>query len=325
MHRISKNGGSFTHKKKLEQLICNLGKEQGLSTSQIVEYTDTLCNNAPLINSRLHYALLCKKTSYTPTLESLYKAYTTKSSRYNEWMHNRKYGLVFLLCKEVKRDKMYYGFDVYLALSSYVVRYFLELCEQAFKIAFLTSFSWTSTISPEIQTEAARYVSEYKIEDIARYEPYGRELRLFVQYLGQIFYKLHTIENNTLGEPEPNHFNTKDLSLPENLKQRIDSAVLWNVLQEVEPTKRKQSKFSPETVDFYLNKIYVPYFGISYRNQRKIQIDVGILGQLLSGEEETVKSGFRNYFKMLPDESVSSDNPSHQISIFDNTWGDAID
>ena len=81
MHRISKNGGSFTHKKKLEQLICNLGKEQGLSTSQIVEYTDTLCNNAPLINSRLHYALLCKKTSYTPTLESLYKAYTTKSSR----------------------------------------------------------------------------------------------------------------------------------------------------------------------------------------------------------------------------------------------------
>lgn len=325
IQRISKNNSKFTHIIKLNDLICKLGREEGLSAAKIKEYCDILCNNAPLINSRLHYALLCKKTIYTPTLKSLYEAYTTKNSRYNEWMHNRRYGLVFLLCKEAKRDKMYYGFDVYLALSSYVVRYFLELCEQAFKMAFLSEFTWTSTIPPETQTEAARYVSEYKIEDIARYEPYGRELRLFVQYLGQIFYKLHTAENNTLGEPEPNHFNTKDLSLSEALKQRIDSAVLWNVLQEGEPTKRKQSRLSPETVDYYLNKIYVPYFGISYRNQRKIQLDVNVLEQLLSGEEEIVKSGFRNYFKLLPDELVSSDNPSHQMSIFDNTWGDVID
>lgn len=71
---------------------------------------------------------------------------------------------------------MYYGFEVFVALSSNIVRYFLELCEQAFKIAFLSGYAWDNSISPEVQTEAARYVSEYKVVDIAGYEPYGKEL-----------------------------------------------------------------------------------------------------------------------------------------------------
>lgn len=324
IHRISQVATRLPYIEKLNTIIMEKGAEEGLPNDIIEEYCNALCKHAPIINSRLHYALLCKKTTYTPNLAELYEAYTTNSPRYNDWMHNRKYGLVFLLCKESKREKMYYGFDVFSALSSNVVRYFLELCEQTFKIAFLNGYSWDAPISPEIQTEAARYVSEYKVVDIAGYEPYGKELRLFVQYLGQIFYKLHTADNNTLGEPEPNHFNTKDLSLSDHIKQHIASAIMWNVLQEGEPTKRKQSKLSPETVDYYLNKIYVPYFGISYRNQRKIQIDVDILNQLLSGDEEQVKAGFRSYFKMDSNQAVSSDNPSHQISLFDHIQGDCI-
>lgn len=88
------------------------------------------------------------------------------SEKYNDWLHNRKNGVIYLLCKETKRDKMYFGFDVFSALSSNIVRYFLELCEQTFKIAFLNEYNWDSSISPEIQTEAASYVSEYKIVDI---------------------------------------------------------------------------------------------------------------------------------------------------------------
>lgn len=323
IQRILQSTAKLPHIEKLNEIIIEMGKEEKLPEDLVNKYCEALCIKAPLINSRLHYALLCKKTIYTPTLSRLYEAYTTCSPRYNDWMHNRKYGLIFLLCKEVKKEKMYYGLDVFISLSSNVVRYFLELCEQTFKIAFLNGYTWETPILPEIQTEAARYVSEYKIVDIAGYEPYGNELRLFVQYLGQIFYKLHTAEDNTLGEPEPNHFSTKDLSLPEQAKRLIASAIMWNVLQEGEPTKRKQSKLSPETVDYYLNKIYVPYFGISYRNQRKITIDVDILQKLLSGDEEIAKSGFRNYFKMRPDQPVFTDNPSHQISLFDHFEGES--
>jgi hypothetical protein len=131
-----------------------------------------------------------------------------------------------------------------------------------------------------------------------------------------MFYKLHTAENNTLGEPEPNHFNTKDLSLSDRTKQLIFSAIMWTVLQEGEATKRKQSKLSPETVDYYLNKIYVPYFGISYRNQRKIQIQEDVLGLLFSGNEDRAKEGFQRFFKAY-DDSTSAD----QMSLFEDGIG----
>ncbi|BBB92237.1 MAG TPA: hypothetical protein PKA28_04800 [Methylomusa anaerophila] len=324
LERINRFPSLLPHLKKLRLLIQEIGKTEDIPKQKIEECVSILCDQAPSLNSRLHYALLCKKTPFTPTLCELYEAYSSNSKRYNDWMHNRKFGLIFLLCKEAKKEKMYYGFEVYTALSSNIVRYFLELCEQVFRIAFLSNYSWDTMIVPEIQTEAARYVSEYKVVDIAGYEPFGKELRLFIQYIGQIFYRLHTAENNTLGEPEPNHFNTKDLSLSNQTKRLISSAIMWNVLQEGEPTKRKQSKLSPETVDYYINKIYVPYFGISYRNQRKIQLDVDILNQLLSGDEGEAKAGFRNFFKLKEDQPVISENPTHQVSLFDFGQGGGV-
>ncbi|MGN0246291.1 MAG: hypothetical protein ACI4DK_10045 [Lachnospiraceae bacterium] len=312
LERIKQTSKQPPHIEKLRKLINTRAQEECCTTQEVEEFCKTLCDEAPILNSRMHYALLCKKTHYTPTLKELYDSYTTNDAKYSDWLHNRKNGVIYLLCKETKREKMYFGFDVFSALSSNIVRYFLELCEQSFKIAFLNDYDWNSQISPETQTEAARYVSEYKIVDIAGYEPYGKELRIFVQYLGQIFNKLHTAEDNTLGEPEPNHFNTKDLSLPDSSKKIIASAIMWNVLQEGETTKKKQSKLSPETVDYYLNKIYVPYFGISYRNQRKIFVSVEILQDLLAGNEELANSGFRKFFKT----ESASDTDSTQLTLF---------
>ncbi len=314
---------SRSHISKLRSRIEEMGKEENLSQEQIKMYTTALCDEADIINSRLHFSLICKKTPYTPKLSELYEAYTNQSKRYSDWLHNRKNGVVFLLCKESKREKMYFGFDAYSALSSNIVRYFLELCEQALSIAFFYGFAWNEKISPEIQTEAAHYVSEYKVVDIAGYEPYGKNLRIFIQYLGQIFYRLHTSEDNTLGEPEPNHFNTRDLSLSCDDKNLLSSAIMWNVLQEGEPTKRKNSKLSPETIDYYINKIYTPCFGISYRNQRKITLDVKILELLLSGKEEEARKGFLKFFK-ISDSTVDENEIASQISLFDFPQGDNI-
>lgn len=312
---------SYPHIKKLRQTIKDFGKDENLTEKQIIEYTEVLCDNADVLHSRLHYALLCKKTYYTPTLQELYNAYTTKNKRYREWFHNRKFGIIFLLCKETKRGKQYNGFDVYSALSSYIVRYFLELCEQAFRIAYLSDFSWNKEINPETQTEAAKYVSEYKVGDIIGYEPYGRNLRIFIQYLGSIFYKLHTYELNTLGEPEPNHFSTDDLSISSDVDRFLSSAIMWNVLQEGEPTKRKNAGLSPETVDYYINKIYVPYFNISYRNQRKIKLNVGLVKQLFSGNEEQARSAFRTFFSAKGDQPNDFNDDVHQTTLFDVDQG----
>jgi hypothetical protein len=303
---------------ELKELIKKRAIEDNIPMEQIKDYISVLCDDAPLLNARLHFALICTKTIHTPSLIELFNSYQANSSRYQEWMHNRKIGILFLLAKECKRDKMYFGFDVFSALSANVVRYFLELCEQAFRLELFDAFDWPATLSPETQSEAAKYVSEYKIAGIPKYEPYGKELRIFTQYLGKIFYKLHTEHKSTVGEPEPNHFYTKDLSLSNELRNVLLSAIMWNVIQEGEPTKRKKSLLSPETIDYYLNKIYAPYFGISYRNQRKIQLNVSCLTGLMSGDEEKAKKAFDDYFKLSSDDVSEEPNFIYkQSDLFD--------
>jgi len=308
---------SFPYLAKLEHIIREKAAEENLSKEDIETIVAELCTNAKIMNSRLHYALLIGNTKNTPKVKDLYSAYMTKSRQYAEWVHNRKQGIIFLLCKEAKRDKMYYGFNAYTELSSNIVRYFLELCEQAFHFAFMNGFTWKEHISPEIQTAAARYVSEYKINDIAGYEPSGEKLRIFIQYLGMIFYTIHTDENSTVGEPEPNQFCTKDLSLSKGTKELLSSAVMWNVLQAVEPTKKKQGSYSSETVDFGINRIYVPYLGISYRRQRKIYLSTETLELLVSGDEKKAVRAFKQYFKYDINFDDDGDREG-QISLFQN-------
>lgn len=301
---------------KLRDLIKGECKICNMSHEETQKYVSVLCDNAHPINSKLHFLLLNKKTIYSPTIKELFQAYTEKNNRYKEWEHNRKFGIVFLLAKDYKKSKMYYGFDVFAALSSGIVRYFLELCEQSFKIAFLDNYCWDAPISPNIQSEATKFVSEYKIIDINGYEPVGKELRIFVQYLGRIFYQLHTSDETTLGEPEPNHFYTNDLALTTQTNELLSYAIMWNVLQVGEPTKKKRSGLSSETVDYYLNKIYIPYFGISYRDKRKINIDIDILQGLLSGDTESAKKAVKKYFKET--EQVPILKTNQQLNIFEN-------
>ena len=320
LNRIKKS--KAPHVSELKKLIEERGKEESCSEKEISKFIEVFCDKTDILYSRIYYALLKKKTHYTPSLSELYNELSSNSERYQEWIHNRRNGAVFLLCRETKHKKMYFGFDVYTMLSSNNVRCFLELCEQAFKFSFLEGYCWNGHISENIQTEAAYYVSDYKITDIAGYEPYGRELRIFVQYLGKIFYSLHTDKDTTIGEPEPNHFSTNDLSLPPELEEVLSSALLSNVLQEGEANKRKQSKRSPETIDYHLNKIYTPYFEISYRDQRKIFLPVDILEKLLQGNETVAKEAMHSFLKNLKKMSKEDNTVPQQISIFDMNLGE---
>lgn len=310
---------------ELKSIIALEGKEKEWDEEKIKKIQNLLCDETRPINSKLHYLLLKHKTSYSPRIEELVYEYTNKTDRYKDWEHNRKFGIVFMLAKDYSKGKMYYGFDVYAALSSGIVRYFLELCEQAFRMELIEDYQWDRVISPERQTQAAKYVSEYKVADINGYEPVGKELRIFVQYLGQIFKQLHIADNITQGEPEPNHFHTNDLALNATLEKLLSYAIMWNVLQTDEPTKKKQPSRSVETVDYHLNKIYVPYFEISYRDIRKIFLPIDILEQLLSGNVDMAKEASNKYLKSKnKSNNVIAENKEkyEQLTLFqgDKIW-----
>jgi len=281
---------------KLRDIIKNECRKKHISQDNERTYINTLCDNTSQLNSLIHYSLLKKETLYKPSIEELYNAFINNTDKYKEWIHTRRIGAIFLLAKNYNKKKMYFGFDVFSALSSGTIRYFLELCEQAFNNAFFNSnFNWDSKISILDQSNAAKYVSKYKIEDISTYIPKGNEMNIFVQSLGYIFNYMHISDDINLSEPEQNHFSTDDLALTNENKEIISSSIMWNVLQIKEPTKRKHAEESLETRDYYLNKIYTPYFNISYRDQRKVEFPIKIIDDLLSGNIEIARKA-RNLF-----------------------------
>lgn len=280
---------------RLKEIIRELEPNSQKAEEYIVELGETV----PPLNARLHLCLLLRTPHYRPELDYLKSEYNSwlkgESGTYDDWLHNTKMGLAFLLANEYRKSKSYYGFDVFAMISSGVIRYFLELCEQSFDFAMLDGFAWDNTrpITPEEQSKAARYVSRYKIKDIEGYEPFGRFLRIFVENIGEVFGEFHRNPNVTLGEPEINHFYTDTFALNDSTRRVLNSAIMWAVLQERTPTKEKATELPVEFVDYHLNHIYCPYFEISYRQKRKLFIKPDQLTTLLSGDERNAKMAAR--------------------------------
>ena len=130
------------------------------------------------------------------------------SPKYSQWLHTNKNAIVYLIAKENRKRKQYYGFSTFKMLSSGITRHFLELCENALRDALRNGFSFNSPrqLSNKEQTSAARYVSRYRLNDIDTYTPYSSRLRRFVVLMGNIFNRLHLDRN--VSEPERNHFQT---------------------------------------------------------------------------------------------------------------------
>lgn len=291
-------GRNFKFKKKLETLI----REQCCANDDAENAVQLLCNDAPVLNARLHMAILMRAPHYRPSISKLCLAFQSwkceekndNADMYRNWLHNAKNGLIYLLTKDCGISKWYYGFDTFAALSSGVVRYFLELCEQTFNIAMIEGFSWNNPqpITPDIQTRAAKYVSQYKVNEISSYPICGKRLRIFVQCFGEICRDLHRNENSTLGEPEVNHFTTESLQLSSEVESYLNEAVTWLVLQRLPQTKSKES-LRTDILDYHLNKIYTPYFDISFNKKRKIKLDQMQLEQLFSSDLDIANKSAR--------------------------------
>ena len=323
------DGKNLKFKQKLEDFI----REQCSINDDTEEMVKALCYDAPIINARLHLALLMRASHFRPTIDELYRSFLAwkrdeknpLAKKYRDWLHNAKNGIIFLLAKECGIPKWYYGFDTFVSLSSGVVRYFLELCEQAFNIAMIEGFEWTNPqpISCEIQTRAAKYVSQYKINEIASYPVCGKRLRIFIQCFGEICRDLHRNDNNTLGEPEVNHFTTESLQLSVDVEKYLSDAVTWLVLQRLPQTKSKES-IRTDILDYHMNKIYTPYFEISYNKKRKIKLSVGQLKDLFSSDVIIANKAARVFLddywgrkqKGKHTSSISEDSPNMQLSLF---------
>ena len=289
------------HQQMLEKEISKKVKDQ----IACEKYIKALSETPPILNSRIHLTLLCQGQEVkVEELYDSYKEYEEKTNstickKYDNWVHNRKVGAIFLLAQELEVNKLYYGFDTFARLSFGSVGTFMELCSRAFNeategtsIGELSSASEQEMgdppISSKIQTDVAAYVSYKHFEQIREYE-HGMRLTMFAHALGSIFRGDHYGLKNALSQPERNHFWFKE-GLSDKAEYMMGRAEYHNVIRRRKPSKVRKIYEKENIYDCYLNRTLAPHFIISCSNKHKLELSTETIEVLLTGLTNDVNS-----------------------------------
>ena len=272
----------------LRQRIREALKHRGVSDIAPEHFMD---QNSPMPGTVVIPALLARHRLSPEDVVCEFNKYTAGSpSKFQEgpqWVHN-----LFIACyldlfaSVVRACPLYSGFDTYCRMAKGNLRHFLELCHRA--ITTLSSEQdWA--LSARQQAEAARQVSASLLPEVRSFGRLGNDLHSFLLRLGTLF----SLSQRRLSqsEPERTHFAIRDGedSIDESSKRLLSEAVKWSVLFEERQTKAK-SIGAPAVIDYVLNPIYAPYFHISYRKGRKLE---------LSGQDFVIlSSGTADEFKV---------------------------
>jgi hypothetical protein len=209
------------------------------------------------------------------------------------WVHNNFIGsLLWLYESQHRACPFYAGFDTFCTLARGNMRHFLELCHKSLNSSrenWMGDFS----VSPADQANAARQTSADLLGEIRSFGRLGNKLHAFVLRLGSLFALAQS--RSSQSEPEQCHFAvTRGQAIDDSDAEFLREAVKWSVLFEEEATKVKDD-YQPDDFEYVLNPIYSPYFHISYRKRRRIEITSKELHILTSGSYEAVKAFLRSY------------------------------
>ena len=234
--------------------------------------------------------LLERKNNNPQNLLSEYIAYhNNQPSKYKDWIHNNLFGALLELYRPFNDHKcpLFSGFEAFYTMANGNLRHFLILCYKTLEINEMLDLN-NESFAIEIQAQSAYEASNALIKEIRTLGKYGEKLRIFTLRIGNIFKALQ--ENPLLSEPEQNQFtiNSGNRILNEEELEFIEEAKKHSILIEHSETKTK-SKVGLDIVDYSLNPIYSPYFNISYRRKRKIELSVEDFNYLINGTETEYK------------------------------------
>ncbi|WP_207260550.1 hypothetical protein [Pseudomonas sp. GW101-3H06] len=245
---------------------------------------------ASIVCSSLLYRRNLDPEKIKAELDKLVSNIDNKFTNKTDWEHNNFIGCYLRIIRSHKAGSTFYsGFDVYSALSGKNVRHFLELSKSAFSLLDDSTLTEKFIIDRALQHIAAKNTSDELVKEITRFTPLGSQLSNFVKALGRIFQLCQ--DKETQSETEVTHFGIKedDSPLTEEDDKFFKEAEKWGVLQAIESTKNKSSA-SAAIYDYVLNPVYSPFFLISYRKGRKIEIESSTIRQMyLLGEAAITK------------------------------------
>jgi len=211
------------------------------------------------------------------------------------WIHNNFIGCLLQLYEpHFRACPVYSGFRAFCQLAQGNIRHFLELCHKATDIGLAKGGTVGAAVPVADQAEAARQASAALLGEIRSFGRRGNQLYTFVLRLGSLFALAH--QRPSQSEPEQNHFSIKGASiqLTQDDLDFFREAVKWSVLFEQRVTKKKQA-YLPETVEYVLNPIYAPYFHISYRKRRRLELEADDVICLMRGSYDAVSALLKRF------------------------------
>lgn len=258
----------------------------GASSASFMAYADI----APEAIIVLPPLLFRKKNSPEYILDELQKFSSGQESKFkSSWIDNNLVGSLLELYRPYGAIcPIYSGFDTFCTMASNNLRNFLILCYKAIEVCELVGDSGQK-IPVEIQARATFEAADQLIKEISTFGELGERLRMFVLRLGHIFKTLQS--SPAMSESEQNQFTINSGQRAQSGEENkfLHEAKKYAILAEAQETKSK-SKLGNDIVDYQLNPIYSPYFQISFRRKRKIEISVEDFYTLALGTEDEYKS-----------------------------------
>jgi hypothetical protein len=228
-------------------------------------------------------------------LDKLERGEANKFTGATGWIHNNFVGCLLNLYEPHSRACPFYaGFETFCQLSRGNLRHFLELCHKSVTRSLSLGIEFGSPVPAGEQAEAARQASTEFLREIRTFGHRGTQLHTFVLRLGSLFALAH--QRSTQSESEQSHFSVGAgaASLTDDDFDFLKEAVKWSVLFEDKATKQK-SEYEPESIDYVLNPIYAPFFSISFRKKRKLELTTDETICLMRGSYNEVRDLLRNF------------------------------
>jgi len=220
-----------------------------------------------------------------------------RNEQYTQLYSKNALNLLFQLYSDYRSEKKYVGINVFIHLSSGIIRSAVELCNQALNTAYNFEYKPAkgNPVGNIFQDMGAKNFAKIRFTDITGI-PGGLGLKVqdFINEIGTIFRALHL--NQYLVEPEATHFETTYSEIVGKAKEVFDAALNYSYLQKKPPMDPKSS-LETKKDDFLINRIFAPYFEISYRVRGRTYILASQIRSLIMGESEEKKKTRKEIIK----------------------------
>lgn len=200
-------------------------------------------------------------------------------------IQNNLFGCVNAIYIDAQRDSILFsGFTALTLIARGNIRHLLELIHRIFKVYEVKEVKEVNVlpvVPPDIQVKAIKDASASILSTVNGHGIYGPQLYSLAQCLGSIFRELHRSDRQS--EPEINHFTIQGGEISSKLREYLIDAEKWSVLFVTDETKMKST--GAISSDYILNPIFSPYFQISFRKKRSMQVTTTQLLDMLEGDQ----------------------------------------